>query len=122
MIIFRYLTREVFATLVSVTFVLLFIFISNQFVRYLGDAAAGKLIGSVLFRLMLLQIPYLLGLLLPLSLFLGILLSFGRFYADNEMTSLIACGFNLKQLVSVTFKMSLILAALVSFLILWLGA
>src|SRR3990167_4771708 len=121
MIVFRYLTKEVFTTLISVTFVLLFIFISNQFVRYLGDAAAGKLIGTVLFRLMILQIPYLLGLLLPLGLFLGILLSFGRFYADNEMTTLVSGGLSIKQLVWMTFKISALLALLVSFLTLWLG-
>lgn len=121
MIIFRYLTREVFTTLISVTFVLLFIFISNQFVRYLGDAAAGKLIGTVLLRLMMLQIPYLLGLLLPLGLFLGILLSLGRLYADNELATLISCGMSPRRLIFMIFKMALIMALLVSFLTLWLG-
>lgn len=121
MIILRYLAKEVMGTLLSVTLVLLFIFISNQFVRYLGDAAAGKLLGSVLFRLMLFQIPYLLGFLLPLGLFLGILLSYGRLYNDNEMTALSACGLSKYQLIQMTLKIACVVMLVVSFLTLWLG-
>ncbi|MBI5448194.1 MAG: LPS export ABC transporter permease LptF [Gammaproteobacteria bacterium] len=121
MIIQRYLTKEVVSTLLSVTLILLFIFVSNQFVRYLGDAAAGKLLGSVLFRLMLFQIPYLLGFLLPLGLFLGILLSYGRLYSENEMTALASCGFSRKQLIKASCWIALGVTLVVSFLTLWLG-
>lgn len=120
MIILRYLAKEVTATLLSVTVVLLFIFVSNQFVRYLGDAAAGKLLGTILPRLMILYIPYLLGFLLPLGLFLGILLVYGRLYSDSEMTALMACGMSKKQLLVMTIKIALVVMLVVSFLTLWL--
>lgn len=120
MIILRYMAKEVTATLVAVTLILLFIFVSNQFVRYLGEVAAGKLLVSVLFRAMLFQIPYLLGFLLPLGLFLGILLVYGRFYCDNEMTVLSACGFSDRQLLAITMKIAFIVMLLVSFITLWL--
>lgn len=121
MIILRYLAKEVISTLLSVTLVLLFIFVSNQFVRYLGEAAAGKLLGSVLLRLMLFQIPYLLGFLLPLGLFLGILLTYGRLYNDNELTALAACGFSKKQLLRATMIIAVGVMSVVAFLTLWLG-
>lgn len=120
MIIQRYLAKEVIATVLSVTVVLLFIFVSNQFVRYLGDAAAGKLLGTVLPRLMVLYIPYLLGFLLPLGLFLGILLVYGRLYNDSEMTALMACGMSKRQLLLMTLKIAFVFMLLVSFLTLWL--
>ena len=72
-IIFRYLAKEVYSTVVATSTVLLLIFMSNQFVRYLQHAAVGELSRRVLLLLMTLQVPSLLCLLLPLSLFLGIL-------------------------------------------------
>src|SRR4029077_18000856 len=82
----RLLTREIFGSLLAVTFVLLLIFLSNQLVRYLSYAASGKLAANVLMQLLGFEVPYLLALLLPLGLYLGIILAYGRFYADNEMS------------------------------------
>ena len=42
-IIVRYLNREIINTMLVITAVLLAIFICNQFVRYLGDAAMGRM-------------------------------------------------------------------------------
>ena len=70
MIIFRYLTKEAFGTLLGVTLVLLLIFLSNELVRYLSYAASGKIPANILLRLMGYEIPYLLSLILPLGLYL----------------------------------------------------
>src|SRR3990167_6084438 len=102
MIIARYLIREILQALVAVTIILLFIFSCNIFVRYLSLVADGKYPAWILTDILLFQLPVLLGLLLPLGLYLGILLGFGRMYADNEMTVLSACGFSQKQLLHVT--------------------
>ena len=85
MIISRYLIKEIFNALFSVSFVMLLIFLSNQLIRYLKYAANGKIAASAVMQLMGLEIPYLLVLLLPLGLFLGILLAFARLYAENDM-------------------------------------
>ncbi len=119
MIIERYLKREILHTLLAVTSVLLFIFLSRQLVRYLSQAAAGKLSAKALFVLLSLQIPNLLAILLPLSLFLAILLAFGRMYSDQEMTALFASGFSIRQLFGITFRFALWIAVLVGFLTLW---
>jgi len=120
-IIFRYFAKEVFSALIAVTLVLLLIFLSNQFVRYLGLAAMGKLPGIFVFRLMMLEVPNLLGLILPLGLFLGFLLAYGRLYADSEMTVLTACGFGRKQLALYSLIIGLIVTAVVAFLFLYLS-
>src|SRR5688572_30488004 len=90
MIIFRYLSREISLTFLAVTLVLLLIFLSNQFVHYLGTAAVGKLSSKILWEMMLIEIPRLLGLLMPLCFFLAILLAYGRLYVDGEMGALLA--------------------------------
>ena len=120
MIIDRYLFKETFKTAFAVTFVLLLVFLSNQLVRYLNQAAAGNLAGSVLFKILLYQIPGLLGLLLPLALFLGIMLSYGRLYADSEMTVLIACGVSQRRILRATIGMMLLIFFMVFILNLWL--
>jgi lipopolysaccharide export system permease protein len=104
----------------ATTLVLLLIFISNQLVRYLQFAAAGEMSSHAIALLLLLQIPPLLSLLLPLSLFLSILLAYGRLYADNEMTVLAACGVGPDKLLSITMKFSLVIFIVVGILSLWI--
>ncbi len=120
MIIFRYLTREVYATLLGTTTILLLIFISNQLIHYLGQAASGGLPARAVMQLMSLQVPLLLGFLLPLGLFLGILLAYGRLYVDNEMMVLAVCGVSRAQLLGITMLFSAVITVVVAFLMLWL--
>jgi len=121
MIIFRYLTREIFASLSAIVGVLLLIFLSNQFVRYLNQAASGKFAGAFLLHLMAIEIPHLLAVLLPLSLFLGILLAYSRLYADNEMTVLNASGLSQQKLLALTLPVTLVITLIVGVLTLWLN-
>lgn len=120
MIIFRYLIKEITAVFVVITAILLFIFLSNQLVRYLGYAAEGRLIGTILTHLLLLEIPNLISLLLPLGLFLGVLLAYGRLYVDNEMTVLSACGMSQTRLTVITVCCGIVVAVLVGTLTLWI--
>jgi lipopolysaccharide export system permease protein len=115
-IIFRYLSKEVLATLLATTLILLIIFISNQFVHYLSDAADGKITTQAVMKVMSLQVPLLLGYLLPLSLFLGLLLTLGRLCVDHEMVVLSSCGVSRTQLVT----MIMMLATLVTGVVAWL--
>ncbi len=93
MLVFRYLAKEVFITLVALTSILLLIFLSNQVVIYLNRAASGIIPGMLVMRLMALELPNMLSLLLPLGFYFAILLAYGRLYADSEITVLRACGF-----------------------------
>jgi lipopolysaccharide export system permease protein len=126
MIISRYLNREVFNALLAVTLVLLLIFLSNQLVRYLSYAASGKLPATILFQLMGFEIPYLLALLLPLGLYLGIILGYGRLYADHEMSVLQACGFSTKRLLYTTAIPVVVIGLVVTLLMIeinpWIAA
>ena len=121
MIIFRYLLKEVAKTQLAVFFVLMTIFISQKFVRVLGDASEGSIPGQMVMIFIALKIPDLAGMMLPLSLFLGILLAYGRIYADNEMTVLHACGVSEWYVVRVTLVLALVTAIFAGIFTLYLA-
>ncbi|MGL1957074.1 MAG: LPS export ABC transporter permease LptF [Colwellia sp.] len=121
MIIFRYLLKEVAKTQLAVFFVLMTIFISQKFVRVLGDASEGSIPGQMMMTFIALKVPDLAGMMLPLSLFLGILLAYGRIYADSEMTVLHACGVSEWYVVRVTLVLSLITAIFTGIFTLYLA-
>jgi lipopolysaccharide export system permease protein len=113
LIIFRYLFRDLLATAAAVSAVLLIIFLTSNFSRYLDDAAEGKLAVDVLLQVITYRMPYLLELILPLGFYIAILLAYGRMYMDSEMVVLSACGMSQWQL----FKMTLIPATLVAIVV-----
>lgn len=115
-IIFRYLTREILTTLLAATLLLLVIFVTNQSLQFLQRAAVGLLPATELLRLISLQIPLLLGYLLPLGLYLGILLTFGRMYLESEMTVLAACGVSRFKLTEMVCVIALFVAIIVAWL------
>ena len=121
MIVFRYLSRELLLTLSAVSAVLLVIIMSGRFIKYLAQAAQGLLDPGVLFMIMGFRLPGFLQLILPLGLFLGILLSYGRLYLDSEMTVLSATGMSHKRLLAYTMAPAALVAALVAWLSLGLA-
>lgn len=120
MIIFRYLAKEVFVTLIALTAILMLIFLSNQFVQYLNRAASGSIPGMSIMKLMMLELPNLMGLLLPLGFYISLLLAYGRLYADSEMSVLRACGYGPNQLLKHSFIMASGVAIIVA-VIIWLS-
>ncbi len=121
MIIFRYLAKEVLSSMFAVSLVLLLIIFSARFVKYLAEAAAGKLDAGVLLTLMAYKSLGFMELILPLGLFIGIMLSYGRLYLESEMTVLSACGFSDRQLLSYTLITSFLVAILVGLLSMYIG-
>lgn len=66
--------------------------LGGRLIRYFGMAAEGGLDVGVLFTLIGYNLPYFLELIFPLSFFIGLMLVFGRLYADHEMVVLNASG------------------------------
>lgn len=116
MIVFRYLSREVLLTFSAVSAVLLVIIMSGRFIKYLAQAAQGVLDPSVLLMIMGYRIPGFLQLILPLGLFLGVLLAYGRLYLESEMTVLTATGMSEQRLLSYTMLPAVLVALLCAWL------
>ena len=120
MIIFRYITREVLISTLAVTAVLMLIITSARLIKYLSDAAAGKLEASAVLLVLLYRMPGFLELLLPLGLFLGILLAYGRLCLDSEMVVLKATGFSDHRLLAYAYGPTAVVAVIVLILSIWL--
>jgi lipopolysaccharide export system permease protein len=118
-IIFRYLAKEVFMTLIALTSILVLIFLSNQLIQYLNRAASGSIPGIIIMKLMMLELPTLLSLLIPLGFYIAMLVAYGRLYADSEMTVLRACGFGTGQLLKQSFIMASAVALVVAAVMIW---
>jgi lipopolysaccharide export system permease protein len=117
LIVFRYLSREVLLTLSAVSAVLLVFIMSGRFIKYLAQAASGALDPGVLFLIMGFRLPGFLQVILPLGLFLGILMAYGRLYLESEMTVLAATGMSQQRLLAITMGP----ATLVGLLVAWLS-
>ena len=121
MILTRYLTKEVFKSQIAILFILLLIFFCQQLVRVLGSAANGQVPADLVFSLLGLGMPTMAQLMLPLCLFIAILLTLGRLYAESEITVMRACGVGSKILVKVVLILSLFTGALAAYNALWLS-
>ncbi len=121
MIISRYLIKEVCYALLAVTLVLLLVFLSNQLVRFLSYAASGKIAANVLLQVMGFEISFLLALLLPLGLYLAIIATYGRLYADNELSVMQSSGFSTQRLMCLTALFASVVMLVVMVLTLWIN-
>lgn len=112
MVLRRYLVREVTYTFLAVILVILLIAVSNKFVRLVAQAASGNVPSNVLLEVILFQIPDLLAFLLPVGLFLSILLCFSRFFVDNEIPVMLACGVAWQRLTATSLALGLVIMVL----------
>lgn len=103
MIIARYISKQVFVITSAITFILLVVVVVGRMLQYLAQASQGEIDADVLALLMSYRMPEFVQLTIPLALALGVLLTYGRLYAENEMTVMIACGLSRIRLLLITF-------------------
>ncbi len=122
-IINSYLFKEITKTWVALLFLLGLVTIGLFFGDTLSDVARGKVPTELLFSQLGLRAVESLTILIPLSLFLAVLLTYGRLYRDNEMMVLAATGFGPaglhRPVVSILLPVVVLLAALALWLSPW---
>lgn len=121
MIIIRYLVRETLKSQIAILFILLLIFFSQKLVRILGAAVDGEIPTNLVLSLLGLGVPEMAQLILPLSLFLGLLMTLGKLYTESEITVMHACGMGKKSLIMAALILALITSALAAVNTIWLG-
>ncbi len=114
MIINRYLINEMARPLVTVTAILVVIFMSYVAVRYTTDAAAGLLPARTVIYLTLLRSLIAIEVLLPVALYLSVITGMGRLYNHSEMIALQAAGVSELQVVRSVLWLSLTVAIIVA--------
>lgn len=121
MLIFRYLLKETLKAQLAVFLVLMAIFITQRFVRVLTEATNGDIPAAMVWGFLALKMPVLASLILPLSLFLGIMLAHGRLYIDSEMTVMRACGISEWYVTRITLVLALCVTVITGLLTLWIA-
>lgn len=121
MIVFRYLAKELLNIWLAISGILLLIIVSGRFIKYLEQAAVGEIKAELLFAIMGYRMPSFLEMIMPLALFIGILLAYGRLYVDSEMTVLEVCGMSQHRLLGYTMVPALLVALLVGLFSIWLA-
>ncbi|MGP1954020.1 MAG: LptF/LptG family permease, partial [Arsenophonus sp. NC-QC1-MAG3] len=99
MIIIQYLVKETLKRQVAILFILILIFFSQKTINILSSAVHGNIPSDLIFPLLWFGIPEIAQLILPLSLFLALLMSYSKFYIDSEITIMYACGLGRRILV-----------------------
>lgn len=120
MIITRYLTRQILQATLALSFILLVVAVLGRLLKYLSQASQGELDPGVLFLLMSYRLPDFLQLIMPIAMLLGILLAYGRLYAESEMTVLVACGVGSRRLLQITLLSAALVTMVTAFLTLYL--
>lgn len=115
MILSRYLTKEIFKSQLAILFILLLMFFSQQLISVLNSAVSGKIPTDLVLSLLGLGMPALSQFMLPLSLFVALLLTLGRLYAESEITVMRACGVGQGLLTRVALFLSLFTTALAAY-------
>ena len=114
MIIARYLARDILLTTFVITLVLLLVVLSGRMSSYIADAATGRLAADLVFPILLARIPEYLELVLPLSLFLGVLIALGQQQENNELVVMQAGGVGPYRLASITLFCALIVSLIIA--------
>lgn len=116
MILKRYINRDIYSATAAILLVLILIFVSSRFVKYIQLAVDGTISAQAVFSLLALQVPSVAGFLIPLSFFIAILLTFGRLYSDNELVVVHGLGLGQKELAKMLLPSAFAFAGLAGIL------
>lgn len=113
--------RELAGAFGAVTAVLLLVMLGATLTLTLDRVARGVMPAQLLFSQVALRSIDSLPLILPLALFLGILLAYGRLYRDSEMAVIAASGMTERQLLRPVLALAIPLVAMLAVISLWGG-
>ena len=116
MILARYLARQIWVPTIGITSLIIFATLTTRLNVWLNDAASGQGGTIELLLIALYYIPLFLQEALPAGMLLGILIGYGKLYAELEMVAMFACGMKYRQLVAAT-----LLPAAICILLLWVN-
>lgn len=100
--------------------VLVFIFGCYISTHFWENAVHGLLSGVTVFQLVLLRIIIAFEVLLPTTFYLSVVITLSRFYKNGEITAMFASGINMARITLSVFLLSLMVAAIVAILSLYI--
>lgn len=113
--------RETLKSQLAILFILLLIFFCQKLVRILGAAVDGDIPTNLVLSLLGLGVPEMAQLILPLSLFLGLLMTLGKLYTESEITVMHACGLSRAVLIKAAMVLAVFTAIVAAVNVMWAG-
>ena len=98
MILNRYFLKSIFSYTASVSLIFLLIIVSSRSIQYLDQAARGEINPELVFWIILFRLPEFGQIILPLSFFIGIVLTLGKLKSESEFIVMQQNGFSFKRL------------------------
>lgn len=120
-VIYRYLTKELFAAWLAVTVVLYLVLMSNQIIQLLNSVAQGAFSAQLVIPLIALISLSFLPVILSFTFFLAILFILGRFSRDLELTAIFSCGISPRHFYRGVLFLALPIILMLTLLTLWLS-
>ena len=106
-ILLKSLNFEVLLSTIGVLLIFFFLVVSSRFVGYFEQASEGLINPSLVFKVVFLRFPDFITLLLPLSFFLGVIITVSRLYSDREIFGYLAGGLSENDLVKYLFPQAI---------------
>ncbi|MBR52122.1 MAG: permease [Gammaproteobacteria bacterium] len=91
-ILFKSLNVEIFKTTLGILLIFFFLVVGSRFAGYFDQASEGHLDPNLILKIVILRVPDFISLLVPLSFFLGIVITISRLYADREIYGYLSVG------------------------------
>ena len=108
-ILSKSLNAEVFKSTLGILLIFFFLVVGSRFVGYFEQASEGLLDPNLIYKIVILRIPDFITLLIPLSFFLGVVITISRLYAEREIYGYLSGGFSQNNLIKFIIPQSIIL-------------
>ncbi len=113
MILHRSFIKDIIRLVITVTFIVINIFLVLRGMIFLGQAADGLIPVSGVFSLVCLALIANMDIILPLMFYIALLMVLRRWYIDHEISVLASCGLSLSYLLKPILILNLIFGSLV---------
>jgi lipopolysaccharide export system permease protein len=120
LILNKYYNKDVVNTFTSITLFIISIISANLLIRLFQKAYSQGLGIDAIVKFVILTLPENVTLVAPISLFLAIIVCFGKYFSNNEMFVTLAGGFTWMEMVKNTLKPTFLLAGVVFFTLMFL--
>ena len=107
-ILSKSLNAEVLKSTIGILLIFFFLVVGSRFVGYFEQASEGLLDPNLIYKIVVLRFPEFITLLIPLSFFLGIVITISRLYAEREIYGYLSGGISQIDLIKFLIPQSII--------------